>query len=235
MQPAEFTKDRFGWRRVACADAEVRLWLVDVAGDPAALSQEALALSKDEIDRADRFHRAQDRARFMLARSALRHLLAEATGRQAQTLAFSLGPFGKPALIGAEDLNFNLSHSGALALIGISERRPIGVDIELMRENIDELALAEAFFCDGEHRFLMNLEGPARLEAFHRIWTCKEAVLKAFGVGITAYLKDFRVRLKQPAGIAIEPAQGCFSPELAAVRAAGVEAPAGYAAAYALA
>jgi 4'-phosphopantetheinyl transferase len=81
----------------------------------------------------------------------------------------------------------------------------------------------------------MNLEGPARLEAFHRIWTCKEAVLKAFGVGITAYLKDFRVRLKQPAGIAIEPAQGCFAPELAAVRAAGVEAPAGYAAAYALA
>ncbi len=234
MQPAQFTEDRFGWRRVPCPDPEVRLWLVDVAGDPAALPRAALTLSQDEIDRANRFYRAEDRARFMLARSALRHLLAEATGRQPQTLAFSLGPFGKPSLVGDADLNFNLSHSGAFALIGISARRPIGVDIELMRGNIDELALAEAFFCDGEHRFLAGLEGPPQLEAFYRIWTSKEAVLKAFGVGITTYLKDFRVRLK-PAGLDIEPAQGCFTPALAAVRAAGVTAPTGYAAAYALA
>ena len=59
-------------------------------------------------------------------------------------------------------------------------------------------------------------------------------MLKAFGFGVTAYLKDFRVRLN-PAGIDIEPAPDCFTPELAAVRAASVEAPDGYAAAYALA
>jgi 4'-phosphopantetheinyl transferase len=234
MEPVEHTRERFGWRRAPCADAEVRLWLVDVGADPAALPQTSLPLSQDEIDRANRFHHPEDRARFMLTRAALRHLLAEATGRAAQTLAFCAGAHGKPALVGDEALQFNASHSGALALIGVSSRRPIGVDIELMREAIDELRLARTFFRDDEHNFLAGLAGEGRLEAFYRIWTAKEAVLKAFGVGITAYLKDFRVRLK-PAGIDIEPAPGCFKPELAAVGAASVETPAGYAAAYALA
>jgi 4'-phosphopantetheinyl transferase len=234
MQPKNSTKERFGWRRVPCAEAEVRLWLVNVGVDPAALLKTSLPLSQDEIARANRFHHPEDRARFMLTRAALRHLLAEATGREAHTLAFSAGPHGKPALVGDEELQFNASHSGALALVGISSRRPIGVDIELMRANIGELALAATFFGDDEHRFLESLEGPARLEAFHRIWTCKEAVLKAFGLGVTAYLKDFSVCLK-PAGIDIEPAPGCFKPELATVRAAAVDVPPGYAAAYALA
>jgi 4'-phosphopantetheinyl transferase len=233
MEPVEHTRERFGWRRTPCADAEVRLWLVDVGADPAALPQASLPLSQDEIDRANRFHHPEDRARFMLTRAALRHLLAEATGRKAQTLAFSAGPHGKPVLVD-NDLHFNASHSGALALIGVSSSRLIGVDIELMRETIDELRLAKTFFRDDEHNFLAGLVGEGRVEAFYRIWTAKEAVLKAFGFGVTAYLKDFRVRLN-PTGIDIEPAPGCFTPELAAVRAASVEAPAGYAAAYALA
>jgi len=233
MQPAEHLNERFGWRRAPCADAEVRLWLVDVGADPAALPGTSLPLSPDEIERADRLHHPEDRARFMLTRAALRHLLAEATGREAQTLAFCAGHYGKPALVG-DDLQFNASHSGALALIGISARRPIGVDIEQMRGAIDELRLAKTFFREDEHNFIAGLAGGRRLEAFYRIWTAKEAVLKAFGFGVTAYLKDFRVRLN-PAGIDIEPAPGCFKPELAAVRAASVEAPAGYAAAYALA
>ena len=233
MQIVQHVNERFGWRRVACADTEVRLWLVDVGSDPAAVPETSLPLSHDEIERANRFHQPEDRARFMLTRAALRHLLAEATGRAAQTLAFTAGPHGKPALIG-EDLQFNASHSGALALIGVSQRRPIGVDIEQMRGNIEELRLARTFFRGDEHNFLAGLAGARRLDAFYRIWTAKEAVLKAFGFGVTAYLKDFRVRLN-PAGIDIEPAPDCFTPELAAVRAASVEAPDGYAAAYALA
>ena len=127
-----------------------------------------------------------------------------------------------------------MSHSGALALIGISQRRPIGVDIELMRENIEELTLARDFFCGDEHHFLTTLEGAARLEAFYRIWTGKEAVLKAFGVRGHGLSQGFP-RALNPAGIDIEPEPGCFTPELAEVRAASVEMPDGYAAAYVLA
>lgn len=232
MQRKESSLERFGLQRIAIPDPTVELWLVD-AGRTALLSESALILSSDEIDRANRFYRAEDRARFMLTRAALRRLLAEASGLAPQHLAFSLGPFGKPILIGRDDLHFNVSHSSALALIGLSSTRPIGVDIELMRENIDELALAEAFFCDDEHRFIEKLQGAAQLEAFYKIWTCKEAVLKAFGVGITAYLKDFLVQLS-PGRLDIRPQRNCFTPALAHVRVESLKVPAEYAAALAL-
>lgn len=221
-----------GLQKIESPDATVELWLVDVGGS-AHLAESALVLSGDEIARANRFYRAEDRARFMLTRAALRRLLADASGRRPEDLAFTIGPFGKPVLAGREDLHFNVSHSSALALIGLSPLRPIGVDIELMRENIDELALAEAFFCEDEHRFLKNLEGAAQLDAFYKIWTCKEAVLKAFGVGITAYLKDFLVELG-PQRLDIRPQHNCFTPALAQVRVESLEVPAEYAATIAL-
>jgi 4'-phosphopantetheinyl transferase len=227
-------RNRFGWRRLAVRDAEIKLWLVDVDQKSAALVSDMTPLSGDEIDRANRFLRAEDRARFMLTRAALRRLLAEETGASPETLAFTLGPFGKPALAGAEALHFSVSHSGALALIGMSSNRLIGVDIELMRENIDELALAQSFFCADEHRFLEGLKGAAQLEAFYRIWTCKEAVLKAFGVGITAHLKDFQVELA-PAGPSIRPQRNCFTPALARVQVQSIDVPNAYAATLALA
>ena len=233
MRLEQFTRNRFGWRRVAVRHDAAKLWLVDV-DEKSALVSDVTPLSGDEIDRANRFLRAEDRARFMLTRAALRHLLAEETGASPDKLAFTLGPFGKPALAGAEALHFSVSHSGALALIGMSSSSLIGVDIELMRENIDELALARSFFCEQEYRLLEGLKGAAQLEAFYRIWTCKEAVLKAFGVGITAYLKDFQVELA-PAGPSIRPQRNCFTPALAHVQVQSVDVPAAYAATLALA
>ncbi len=227
--------------------AEARLWLVDVAALPG-FDTSRLPLSAEERARAARFYRAEDRARFMLARTALRRLLADATGAAPEALIFSEGPFGKPTLAGRrdapfqdvrfqdvrlQDIHFNVSHSGAFALIGLSTR-PIGVDIEIMRENLDELSLAETFFCAGEHRFLESLDGEARFRAFYRMWTCKEAVLKAFGVGIAEYLKHFCVDWSK-GSLAIEPQPGCFTPALSGVHVETVEAPEGYAAALALA
>jgi 4'-phosphopantetheinyl transferase len=230
MQPAQRKEGPFGWRRLPCPEPEPRLWLVDVSAG-AAPPDAALALSGDEIARAARFRRAEDRIRFKATRGALRHLLAGETGLAPDALAFALRPHGKPALAGMADPQFNVSHAGGLALIGISAR-PIGVDIEKM-EPIDELALAEAFFCAGELRDLKRLDGAARRAAFYQIWTCKEAVLKGLGCGIAENLKDFRVHLR-PAAVALEPGPD-MTPALAGVRAGLLDAPDGYAAAFALA
>lgn len=220
-------------RRIEILGDAANLWIVDVA-DLALLPREGSnPLSADEMARADRFVRAEDRTRFILARAALRHLLGQAVSAPPEKLAFSVGPYGKPFLADWPDVQFNVSHSGSLALIGISAERPIGVDIELMRENIDELALARHFFCEQERRFLATLEGEAQLTAFYEIWTCKEAVLKAFGVGISSHLKDFCVH-RTPLGIAIKPEPRCFAPELAQIRVGAVEVSARYAATFAL-
>jgi 4'-phosphopantetheinyl transferase len=224
----------FGLQQIEDLGAPVDLWLIDAADEAALPSDPSDLLSADEIARANRFHFAKDRTSFILTHAALRKLLGKAVGLPPKQIAFDAGPYGKPYLATKPELHFNLSHSGSLALIGISASRPIGVDIEAMRENIDELALARSFFCENEYRFLTTLEGETRMQAFYKIWTCKEAVLKAFGVGISMHLKDFTVALNRD-GYRIDPDPRYFRLDLAQAQVRPVKVPTGYAAAFALA
>lgn len=235
--------DAFSLRSIAVSDPGVKLWLVDVTPDARRLEAAEPLLAPDEIARADRFYHRRDRARFVLARAALRALLGEAVGAPPLALSFAQGQFGRPALVGHNGPSFNVSHSGAFALVGLAARRTIGVDIEEMRENVDELDLARLFFCEDEYRALAALRDGARCDAFYRIWTAKEAVLKAFGVGIAEYLKAFAVTLAAPdpgsaalalTGLAPRPDGGAFAAKLVGVTLASIEAPHGYAAALAL-
>jgi 4'-phosphopantetheinyl transferase len=216
------------------AAANVALWLIGPTG-PAGVPEDLWNdLAPDERDRANRFHRAQDRTLFALTRAVLRNLLGEVMGVSPAEIVFAQGPYGKPLLTGTSGPHFNVSHSGAWALIGFSDRRPIGVDIEFMRAAGDELKLARSFFSDAEYRHLAGLEATARLQAFYQIWTCKEAVLKAYGAGISEHLKNFSVQLTSQ-GFHIHPEVDCFSRSFASVAAGQVEVPEGYAASYALA
>jgi 4'-phosphopantetheinyl transferase len=119
-------------------------------------------------------------------------------------------------------------------LIGISGSRNIGVDIEFMRAAGGELDLARSFFSAAEFRSLEGLANGMLLSSFYKIWTCKEAVLKAIGAGITEHLKDFSVELTED-GYVIHPEPNYFSLSLASVVANPVEVPEGYAGCYALA
>lgn len=228
---AAFFSESLGLRRLACSAPGLALWLVEGA-DRAAVGAEVC--SAEEKARADRFLRAEDRNRFLRTRAALRHLLAEAMAAPAKDIRFETGPNGKPFLASALAPHFNASHSGGLGLIGISAHDPIGVDVELIRGDINELELARGFFCPREHHFLAGLQGESRLRAFYRIWTCKEAVLKAFGVGIAINLKDFSVELTS-GGVKIHPEPRCFTPALGQILVEPITVPAGYAAVFALA
>ncbi len=214
--------------------AGAALWLAGPAGPGGALEHLWNTLSRGEKDRANRFLRAEDRALFALTRGTLRYLLSKATGVAEEKIAFAAGPHGKPRLAGTHGPHFNVSHSGCWALIGFSGSRDIGVDIEFMRAAGGELDLARSFFSAAEYRSLEGLERDMLLASFYKIWTCKEAVLKAIGAGISAHLKDFSVELTLD-GYAIHSEPDCFWPSLASVIANPVEVPEGYAGCYALA
>jgi 4'-phosphopantetheinyl transferase len=214
--------------------AGVVLWLAgpaDPGGVPPHLWNTLLAA---ERERAKRFINAPDRILFAMTRAVLRTLLSEATSVPADQILFAEEPFGKPRLAGISGPHFNVSHSGSWALIGVSDRRPIGVDIELMRRAGGELELARSFFSDAEYHALEGLDNSELLQAFYKIWTCKEAVLKALGAGISEHLKDFSVELMSDR-YAIHAEPNCFLPALASVVANPVEVPRGYAGCYALA
>jgi len=157
-----------------------------------AAEADALAphLSPDEAARAARFVFERDRIAYRIGRGRLREILGAHTGEAPEALRFTYGDHGKPALPGGPE--FNLSHSGGLACLAISDR-VLGVDIEAHRE-IEE-GVAERFFSPAEYAALSALPASGWTDGFFRCWTRKEAVVKAMGDGLSIPLDRFDVTL----------------------------------------
>jgi len=114
----------------------------------------------------------------------LRPLLAAYVGCRADELALIRGEHGKPRLAVPATLEFNLSHTRDGALVGISREQALGVDIETRHRSRPVVELAGRYFADGEAAALSRVAAPHRQVAFLRLWSCKEAVVKALGRGI---------------------------------------------------
>lgn len=154
------------------------------------------SLSSDERLRAASFRFVRDRNRFIAARGVLRHILSRHyLDRDPRDLSFSRGEFGKLSLAPgykSADLHFNLSHSEGIALFVFARGREVGVDLERVRSLAGD-SLASHFFSLNETSTLQKLPSRQRLEAFYRLWTSKEAYLKARGQGLRIPLDSFDV------------------------------------------
>jgi 4'-phosphopantetheinyl transferase len=175
---------------------ETHLWLLSLNDPALPAAQLAALLGSDEQQRAARFHFAADRHRFEASHGLLRWLLGAYAGIDPAALRFGAAAGGKPALAApmpTPPLEFNLSHSGDWALIGIGLGAPIGVDIEVERDLPELLGIARANFAPGEVEELLRLPPADRRAAFFAGWTRKEACVKAIGAGLSMPLAAFEV------------------------------------------
>jgi 4'-phosphopantetheinyl transferase len=92
---------------------------------------------------------------------------------------------GKPYAPSLAGIDFNLSHARDHVVIAIAHNQPLGVDLERVDRRIEIEGLARRYFSNTEADALEALPAELRLPAFLRLWTCKEAVLKALGAGIS--------------------------------------------------
>lgn len=172
----------------------LQIWRVNI--DPAQPLPEhwTATLSADELVRAERFHHDADRCRFVLGRCALRDILAHTADSSAVNVRFEYGAAGKPA---APDLalSFNLSHAHNLMLLAVSDL-PVGVDLEYMAPIPELMDVARDHFSRDEMRQLNGLPANEQVAAFYRIWTRKEALVKAAGDGLLMPLGTFSVSLQ---------------------------------------
>lgn len=172
------------------AGVELRLVAIDLSAplDAPQLS----VLDDDERSRAARFLRREDAMRHAAARAALRETIAARLGLPARDLRFLRDDAGRPRLAGIFDgwrtdglLDFNVSHSGAYALIALSGTRRVGIDIEARRERFDWRAVAKSVLAPREIAHLESLAEGLQRDAFYDAWTAKEALVKALGTGIS--------------------------------------------------
>jgi 4'-phosphopantetheinyl transferase len=135
---------------------------------------------------------------FLFGRSLLRHLLGVRTKTAPEQLTFGYGAWGKPYLKSpatAEHVQFNISHSNGQLILALCDNRRVGVDIERIRSEMDWLLVARQYFSPTEVDALLSFPPDLQAAAFFKVWTCKEAYLKATGLGLTGSLPDIEVIL----------------------------------------
>lgn len=162
----------------------IHLWLADLNVADETRQQFWQTLAPEERQRAERFAFERDRHHFIAGRGILRQILSEYLHLPPAQLQFAYSPRGKPSLLNpSTPLCFNLSHSQGLALVAFALDREVGVDLEGDRP-IEALQLAKRFFSPQEYTALSNLPPHRQQTTFFKLWTCKEAYLKATGTGL---------------------------------------------------
>ena len=108
-------------------------------------------------------------------------------------------PFhGKPHVQTELRCSFSLSHSGPIAVVAVAtDGSAIGVDIEIRKPRRHLERLAARVLTPDEHHEWESLAPDERVDAFLRMWTAKEAFLKAVGRGL---VEPMRAVPRQPAG-----------------------------------
>lgn len=155
-------------------------------------------LSEEELKRVEAFSSPELRRKQLITRMAVRSCLSRYSDSvKPQDWAFEFGPHGKPQLTQDAPINlsFNVSHSGDWLVVAITVDTDIGADIQRREHHKPVADLAGRFFHEDETRELVELEAKRQTEQFFRLWTLKEAYLKARGLGIANGLDKVRFHI----------------------------------------
>jgi 4'-phosphopantetheinyl transferase len=210
--------------------AEVVLWWATLAASDEEVARVSGWLAPAEHARAARFGREALSRRYVLGRALLRWTLGNALSLPPSAVPIVRGVRGRPQLATDVGIDFNVSHTEGVALIGIARAGRIGVDVERADRDVRADGLARKFLTAAEQATLVPLPEAERRARFLRYWTCKEAMSKATGDGLSAPLRLLEVRLAD----AIELGWGPAPYEPARWRLHAVDVPDGYLATLAL-
>jgi 4'-phosphopantetheinyl transferase len=187
---------------------QIHVWHARLDGPDVHLQSLEALLNDEELERANRFRFPFGRAHFVAARCILRCLAGAYQGLQPAGVKLEYSPSGKPALEGDDGLQFNLSHSHALAVYAFARGRRVGIDVELIRDLQEAESIVERFFSPQESAAFQALPTEARQRGFFNGWVRKEAFVKALGEGLGHPLASFSVSLApgEPARFTHQPA-----------------------------
>ena len=189
---------------VPLSERTVHVWCADLKVTPQKFRYLWSLLIEDEKNQANKFISVVAKESFIISRSILRFLLSKYLKITPKKLIFELGKCGKPyvQLNGTHKLplQFNISHSGDLALFAFTLHNEVGVDIEYIRPKFNYEEIAPQFFSKQENIVLSSLPKDHRLEAFFTCWTRKEAFIKTIGEGLSFPLDKFDVDLITKSG-----------------------------------
>jgi 4'-phosphopantetheinyl transferase len=152
-------------------------------------------LSEGERARAARFGQPKLRDRYVVGRASLRRVLGDALGLPPAAVPIMRGPRGRPRLDMDTTLDFNVSHTGDVAVIATVREARVGIDVERLDRVVNVAGIARKFLSPAERSVLARLDADAARRTLLALWTCKEAMSKATGEALSAPFASLEVDL----------------------------------------
>jgi 4'-phosphopantetheinyl transferase len=153
-------------------------------------------IDSEEQARADRFINPAHGDNYRLVRGTLRLCLANYLGLPAEDIRFETNQYGKPEVAPEQNqraVHFNLSHSHRMAAFLFTLGLSVGVDIEYIKPLKNMTGLAQHVCSPKELKEFLALSPAQQQDGFFRLWTRKEAFIKAKGQGLSMGLRSIYI------------------------------------------
>lgn len=155
-------------------------YLIDLHSPRNEEVEEARCLLDDKsLYEAQRFVFREHRERSIIVKAVLRLVISNVVNEPINKIEFQRNQLGKPFLKN-QSLYFSLSHSNRYALFGLHPRLPVGVDVEMIRDDLNFLKIADLFMHPKEKELLHISRNPEKF--FFTLWCAKEALLKSLDI-----------------------------------------------------
>jgi len=138
-------------------------------------------LTNARLTRMHRYIQREDKARCLAAGLMLRRIFGPDEAKR-----ITVSPLGKPYL--PDGPHFSLSHSGKLVVL-LTDDCEAGVDVEQIVPYCE--AVARQVFSPNEQAWLLEQGND---KAFYRLWTGKESIMKALGLGFQLAPESFEIQ-----------------------------------------
>jgi 4'-phosphopantetheinyl transferase len=176
-------------------------------------------LSEEERTRRERFKFERQRREYLATHALARVALSHAGKLPPEAWKFQFNEYGKPSIDPECGLRFNLSNSKDMVVCLVSERGDVGVDVEPRERAASVLEVAPRMFSPQELAQLEGLREEEKPERALRLWTLKEAYIKARGMGLALPLSKFsflfegeaKMRMAMDRNLGDRPARWKFS------------------------
>ena len=149
-----------------------------------------MLLNTSEIERAQRYYHQKDSNRFIVCRGLLKLILAKECGVDISRIELSKHSNKKPFLALYPELHFNVSHAENYAIIALGKEE-LGVDVEYLSKDFNYSEILSTVFNESEINVILTAKN--KNKTFYKLWTRKEAIVKATGKGIDDNLININV------------------------------------------
>ncbi len=163
-------------------------------------------LSPEELQRSQKFLNSRDAQRYIAAHGVLRHILSRYAPISPQEWKFKTNHYGKPVLRAdtrSPDLYFSLSYTDKYFACAISHEPVIGLDLEKITPTEDLVNQIQRYCSPEEQQILKSLTVHQRQRQFFKLWTLKEAFVKARGIGLVYPIRALSFDLSDELSICV--------------------------------